>query len=89
MPEEDVINNGKTRKGEERVQKILVIGGLGRKRQLQVIRTRSNGFLMRKFIIYVASRRSSRSQADNAVFARRRSKSKPELLKSKLKLLDF
>ncbi|GFV98626.1 hypothetical protein TNCV_1453121 [Trichonephila clavipes] len=40
MPDEEVINNGKTRKREERVRKVFVPGGLGRKRQLQVIRTR-------------------------------------------------
>ncbi|GFW08385.1 uncharacterized protein TNCV_1656991 [Trichonephila clavipes] len=40
IPDEEVINNGKTRKGEERVRKFFVPGGLGRKRQLQVIRTR-------------------------------------------------
>ncbi|GFX27427.1 hypothetical protein TNCV_35241 [Trichonephila clavipes] len=42
MPDEEVINNGKTGKERNVDKEILVTGGLGRKRQLQVIRTSSN-----------------------------------------------
>ncbi|GFU77677.1 hypothetical protein TNCV_1081611 [Trichonephila clavipes] len=39
MPDEEVINNGKDQEKERNVYKeILVTGGLGRKRQLQVIK---------------------------------------------------
>ncbi|GFW44271.1 hypothetical protein TNCV_1747001 [Trichonephila clavipes] len=41
MPDEEVINNGKTRKGEDVYEKVFVPGDLRRKRQIQVIRTSS------------------------------------------------
>ncbi|GFY20551.1 uncharacterized protein TNCV_211831 [Trichonephila clavipes] len=50
MPDEEVINNVKTRKGERSVyEKVFIPGGLGRKRQIQVIRTRLYRFFLYSF----------------------------------------